>query len=106
MNEAKNTEAESPEEKKQECHTIKQKFNDLKNSIAERGHVGLTLFSTSIVISALITILFIPKVYSKIVQLVPGLYYRLFVIFIFFIAIIYIIERLIFNLEFPNISQL
>ncbi len=103
-NSTTSTNSENSTESKQDCHIIKRKFNELKTSIAERAHVGLTLFSTSIIISALITILFIPKVYSKITQLVPNLYYRLFVIFIFFVAIVYIIERIIFNIEFPNIN--
>jgi len=88
------------EEKKAECNKIHQKFKDTKTSIINRGQVGISLFSTSIVISALITILFIPKVYSKLIELIPGTYYRLFVIFIFFIAVIYLIERILFNLEF------
>ena len=85
-------------EHKAECNRIHAKFSEMKDLVFNRAQVGVTLFSTSIVISALITILFIPKIYSSIVQLVPNLYYRLFVIFIFFIAVIYIVERVLFNL--------
>jgi hypothetical protein len=90
--------ASEPEEQKAQCNRIHGKFIEMKNSVINRAQVGITLFSTSIVISAVITILFIPKVYTTITTLVPNLYYRLFVIFIFFISIVYVIERIVFNL--------
>lgn len=87
-------------ERKEQCNIIHKKFKELKNTIINRGQVAINLFATSVVISALITILFIPKVYSWLIELIPNTYYRLFVLFVFLIALIYLVERILFNLEF------
>jgi uncharacterized membrane protein len=78
---------------KQSCDEVKEKFKYMSQAVVNRGKVGFTVFASSLIIGAILTVLFIPCVYQKICILIPGVYYRLFVIFIFFVAIVYLVER-------------
>ena len=78
---------------KQSCDEVKEKFKEMTKSVVNRGKVGITVFASSLVIAIILTILFIPSVYNGIQNLVPNVWYRLFVIFIFFLAIVYLVER-------------
>lgn len=78
---------------KQSCDEVKEKFKSMSQTVVNRGKVGFTVFASSLIIGVILTVLFIPCVYQKICILIPGVYYRLFVIFIFFVAIVYLVER-------------
>lgn len=72
----------------------KSVISNMKSTVSSASNLGICAFTSALIIATIITILLIPIVNSFINDKIPNTFYRLFVIWIFLIAIIFIVEMI------------